>query len=166
MNVLQHQNLRVILFPPLWLSSNPSTFNPLISSCWWLFCDTTEFVIRQNSSPCFVLLMNVEQKLTPCSRCLRRPRSWRRLERLHALRVPLKRRVYRPTAPVHGTGPAAVCQTTRPRRRSIITCETARGALSCMEDVWTGLTSPTGTETVVLIVFTVIIWIHYSCNNH
>lgn len=90
--------------------------------------------------------MNVQQKLTLCSRRPRSPRTWRRLERLLVLRVPLRRWVYQPTAPTPGTDPAAACRTTRPRRRSIIVCETARGALSCTEDVWTGQTSPTGTE--------------------
>lgn len=82
--------------------------------------------------------------LTVCFRSQKSPPTWRRTEKFHMPRIYLRRRVCQPTPQTHGTDPGAVYRTFPPRRRSSIRRETARGATSCMEGVWTRRTSPTG----------------------
>lgn len=82
--------------------------------------------------------------LTVCSRSQKSPPTWRRTEKFPMPRIYLRRRVCQPTPQSHGTDPGAVYQTFPPRRRSSFRREIARGAMSCMEGVWTRRTSPTG----------------------
>lgn len=82
--------------------------------------------------------------LTVCSRSQKSPPTWRRTEKFPMPRIYLRRRVCQPIPQTHGTDPGAVYQTFPPRMMTSIRREIARGAMSCMEGVWTRRTSPTG----------------------
>lgn len=99
--------------------------------------DKTNFYLRE------CLMRN--KTLTVCSRSQKSPPTWRRTEKFPMPRIYLRRRACQPTPQTYGTDPGAVYRTFPPRRRSSIRRETARGAMSCMEGVWTRRTSPTGT---------------------